>query len=68
MDAVSVAVVSSRIEAEIIVGLLQSEGIKARSTADDAGGTNPELQLQGVHVLVDASEEAVARRVLESRR
>jgi hypothetical protein len=68
MDAVSVAVVSSRIEDEIIVVLLQSEGIKARSTADDAGGTNPELQLQGVHVLVDASEEAVARRVLESRR
>jgi hypothetical protein len=32
--------------------------------ADDAGGQYPQLQVQGVHVLVDPSGEASARRLL----
>jgi hypothetical protein len=32
--------------------------------ADDAGGQEPQLQLQGVRVLVDSSDEAPARRLL----
>jgi hypothetical protein len=63
---VSVAVVGSRTEAELIVGLLRSHGLRAGFTADDAGGQEPQLQLQGVHVLVAAADEATARRLLAS--
>jgi hypothetical protein len=61
---VSVAVVTSRIEAELIVGMLRSYGLKAGYTADDAGGQEPQLQLEGVHVLVAPSDEAAARELL----
>jgi hypothetical protein len=61
---VTVAVVTSRIEAELIVGLLQSNGLDAAVSADDAGGQEPQLQLQGVRVLVARPDEAAARRVL----
>jgi Putative prokaryotic signal transducing protein len=62
--SVSVAVVGSRAEAELIVGLLSSYGLGAFAATDDAGGQEPQLQLQGVRVLVAASDEAAARRVL----
>lgn len=61
---VPVAVVASRAEAELIVGLLGSNGIDAFATADDFGGQEPALQLQGVRVLVAPSDEAAARQVL----
>lgn len=62
--AVTVAVVTSQFEAELIVGLLQSNGLDARVSADDAGGQEPQLQLQGVRVLVARSDEAAARQIL----
>lgn len=61
---VSVAVVASRAEADLVVGLLQSNGVRAAVSADDAGGQEPQLQIQGVRVLVAPSDEAVAREVL----
>ena len=61
---VSVAVVTSRLEADLIVGLLRSHGLRAASAPDDAGGQEPQLQLQGVRVLVARSDEAAARRLL----
>jgi hypothetical protein len=61
---VSVAVVSSRTEAELIVGMLRSHGLRAALAADDAGGQEPQLQLEGVRVLVAPSDEASARRLL----
>ena len=61
---VSVAVVTSRAEAELIVGLLRSHGLRAAVVADDAGGQYPQLQLEGVRVLVASSDEASARRLL----
>jgi len=61
---VSVAVVGSRTEAELIVGLLRSNGLRAAYAADDAGAQEPQLQLQGVSILVPASEEASARRLI----
>ena len=61
---VSVAVVASRTEAELIVGMLRSNGLRAAVSADDAGGVEPQLQLQGVRVLVAASDEATARQLL----
>ena len=64
ITTVPVAVVTSRTEAELIVGLLRSNGLRAVISADDAGGQGPQLQLQGVRVLVAPSDEASARRLL----
>jgi predicted Fe-Mo cluster-binding NifX family protein len=61
---VSVAVVDSRIEAELIAGLLRSHGVRAAVLADDAGGQEPQLQQDGVRVLVARSDEADARELL----
>jgi hypothetical protein len=62
--SVSVAVVASRTEAELIVGLLRSHGVSAAVAADDAGGQYPQMQLEGVRVLVAPSDEVSARRLL----
>jgi predicted Fe-Mo cluster-binding NifX family protein len=62
--SVSVAVVASRAEAELIVGLLRSHGLSATVSADDAGGQYPQMQAEGVRVLVARSDEASARQVL----
>jgi len=61
---VTVAVVGSRAEADLIVGLLRSSGLRAAVATDDAGGQEPQLDLQGVRVLVTPSDEASARRLL----
>ncbi|HEY2488333.1 MAG TPA: hypothetical protein VGI37_02430 [Streptosporangiaceae bacterium] len=61
---VPVAVVPSRTEAELIVGMLRSNGLTAAVSADDAGGQDPQLQMQGVRVLVAPSDEASARQLL----
>ncbi len=61
---VSVAVVPSRTEAELIVGMLRSHGVSAAVSADDAGGQYPSLQTEGVRVLVAPSDEDSARRLL----
>ena len=61
---VSVAVVTSRTEAELIVGMLRSHGLRAAVSADDAGGQYPQMQAEGVHVLVAPSDEASARQLL----
>ena len=62
--AVPVAVVPSRAEAELIAGLLRSNGLRAAVLADDAGGQDPQLQLEGVRVLVAPEDESTARRLL----
>ena len=66
MDGLTVllTVVTSRTEAELIAGLLRSNGLRAAVSADDAGGQDPQLQLEGVLVLVAPSDEAAARRIL----
>jgi len=61
---VPVAVVTSSTEAELIVGMLRSHGVRAAVSADDAGGEEPQLQLQGVRVLVAPRDEALARQLL----
>lgn len=62
--ATVVAIVTSRLEAELIVGLLRDHGLRAAVAADDAGGQEPQLQLQGVRVLVAPADEAAAREIL----
>ena len=61
---VTVAVVGTTTEAELIVGMLRSNDVRAAVSADDAGGQEPELQLQGVRVLVAVADAAEARRLL----
>ena len=61
---VPVAVVASRTEAELIVGMLRSNGLRAAVSADDAGGQEPQLQTQVLVNLVDHAldpAEALAR-------
>ena len=59
-----ITAVASRTEAELIVGMLRNNGVRAAVSADDAGGQEPQLQAQGVRVLVAAADEAVARQLL----
>jgi len=66
VNGVTVAVVPSRAEAELVVGLLRANGVRAGYTADDAGGQEPQLQLNGVRVMVAAEDEAVARQLLST--
>ncbi|WP_167627018.1 DUF2007 domain-containing protein [Micromonospora cremea] len=61
---VPLTVVGSRTEADLIVGLLRSYGLRAAVAADDVGGQEPHLQLQGVRVLVAPADEASARQLL----
>jgi predicted Fe-Mo cluster-binding NifX family protein len=61
---VSVTIVGSRTEAELIAGMLRSHGVSATVSADDAGGQYPQMQREGVRVLVAPSDEASARRLL----
>jgi hypothetical protein len=63
-EPVCVAVVPSRAEAELIVGMLRSGGLRAALSAHDAGAQHPELQMQGVQVLVPRADEAAARECL----
>ena len=62
---VAVARVGSLVEAQLIQGMLQSNGIAAAVSADDAGGFEPQLQrVQGVRVLVASDDEARARQLV----
>ena len=50
--------------AELLAGILRSHGLQAAVSADDAGGQYPQMQIDGVRVLVAPSDEASARRLL----
>jgi hypothetical protein len=69
-DLVQVAVVSSEQEAAVVVGFLESRGIRA---AYDKGGTSSPLgaymgPYEGVQqILVRAEEEGAARAALDER-
>ncbi len=68
MSAVTVAVVGTRVEADLMVGMLRNHGIRAQVSADDAGGVDLALQSQGVRVLVPADDAARARRLVDGGR
>jgi predicted Fe-Mo cluster-binding NifX family protein len=61
-----VAVVTSRTEAELIAGMLRNHDLRAVVSADDAGGQEPQLQAQGVRVLVAPGDAAAARQLLDA--
>lgn len=62
--AITVAVTGSRVEAELIVGMLRNHGVRAAVSADDAGGVDLALQAQGVRVLVPEDQASKARDLL----
>jgi hypothetical protein len=62
--AIPIGSFATRSEAEIVVGLLESEGIAASISADDAGGAYPFELSGGARVLVDESDAEAAREVL----
>jgi hypothetical protein len=63
--SVEVARPPSAVEAQLIVGMLAANGIEARSSADDAGGLEPQWQLTGgVRVLVAPEDADAARRLV----
>jgi hypothetical protein len=65
MSTETVAVVGSRVEAELIVGMLRNHGIKAAMSADDVNGWEPQLQVgSGVQVLVSAADAGRARKLI----
>ena len=59
------AVASSTVEAQLIVGMLEANGIPATVSADDAGGQEPQWQLTGgVRVLVSGDDLSEAQRLI----
>ncbi len=59
-------IVSSRAEADLIVGMLRDHGVNAILSVDDLGGADMALQMQGVRVLVSKEDEYAARQLLNS--
>lgn len=62
--SVTAAVVGSRPEAHLLVGMLRANGIQAWASTDDLGGMRPALTLQGVRVLVPAESAEDASRLI----
>lgn len=60
----TLTVVSTRAEADLIVGLLRDNDLTAAVSADDSGGQYPALQ--GVRVLVAPEDEPEARELLDA--
>ena len=57
--------VRSTVEAQLIVGMLDANGIRSAISADDAGGQEPQWQLtDGVRVLVSRDDLAEAQRLI----
>lgn len=65
---VVVHVENDEVGARIVIGFLESQGIEARMSEDDAGDQIPSLEsTQGVKVLVSAEDAERARQLLEER-
>jgi hypothetical protein len=61
---VSVAVVASCTEEELIVGLLRSNGLRAAVATDDVGGQEPQLHCRVFGCWLPPYDEASACRLL----
>ena len=67
-QAVPIGTFATRGEAEIVVGMLEAEGIAASISADDAGGAYPFVLSGGAVVLVDEGDAEAASQLLADRR
>lgn len=60
------ATFNDRYEAELMQGLLRSQGIPSSIGADDVGGLHPQLSMaRGVRLLVRSRDLEMAKRILE---
>jgi cell division protein FtsN len=67
MPLVTIGTFATRDEAEIVQGLLATEGIDSSIRADDAGGAYPFVLSGGAEVLVDQSDATAASELLASK-
>jgi hypothetical protein len=64
----TVGFASSRVDAELMVGYLRSQGVHAVLSADDECGLNPALAAgDRVRILTPHHQHAAARKLLEER-
>ncbi len=66
---ITVSTFNSRLEAEVVKGLLETHGIKSIIMADDAGGMRPFpiAYVQGVELKVLEKDLKKAKRILDER-
>jgi hypothetical protein len=65
---VMVHVENDEVGARIVIGFLESQGIEAQMSEDDAGDQIPSLEsTHGVKVLVSAEDAERARQLLDER-
>ncbi len=68
-DFVLAKVCNSRLEADVLKGFLENEGVEVIIQADDAGGLLPQLSfLNGVSLFVPRSDLAFVKEILNSQR
>jgi hypothetical protein len=67
MAEVSITVVSSELEAEILCGLLRTEGIKCYSRETSPLGRMYGLQIGGVEVVVNAEDAQRAGELIAAK-
>jgi len=64
-DIVCIQTYPNRPDAEFAQSILKAGGVKSIVSADDAGGTHPELPFtRGVRLLISAHDTARARELL----
>ena len=61
---VTVAVVGTHVEAQLMAEMLRSKGVPAWVSTDDAGGMQPALETQGVRVMVPFAHAGAALRLV----
>jgi hypothetical protein len=67
-DVVTIKVYSTRIEAEIAKGILDSHGIRSMMSTDDMAGWRSDLTLtNGVRLLVRKENYAVSKQLLSNQ-
>lgn len=67
-DLVCIKTFLNRYEADLAKGFLESEGIEAFVSADDAGGMRPHLAFTGgVRLMVKNEEAEAALQILEDQ-
>jgi len=67
MSSVPIATVRTRGDAELVRGLLASEGIDSWVVADDAGGAYPFALSGGIQVVIDESDREAAEAIVAGR-
>lgn len=61
------AIVPTKLQAEIMKGMLQANGVEATIQADDEGGMTPSLaEVQGIRLLVPEEQLDTAKKLIQA--